>query len=400
VRRRLRVRILTHYFPPEVGAPQTRLEALARGLAQRGLDVSVHTGFPHYPHGRIQPPYRNRPLVRELLESGVRVRRSAVLPAPNRGFAARLGDHLAFAGSALATAGREPVDVVIAETPPLFLAAAAVGYARAKRAALVLHVADLWPESAVQLGALRNSRAIAAADALAGFAYRHAAAVVVPTAGMVAAVEPRAADVRRIPPAVDLDRFAGVPALAAPSAPLRVLYAGTIGLAHGLGTLVEAARRAGPERLELTIAGGGAESAQVREAGRDLEHVRFVGVVPAGAIPELYAGADAGIVLLRDRALFESALPTKLLEVMAAGRPAVLAARGEAAGVVERSGAGIVVAPERPDALVDAWTQLLANPVEAVAMGARGRAAAGDFGRGAMLDRWIELLDRVQRARL
>ena len=182
-----RVRILTHYFPPEVGAPQARLAALAGGLAARGMDVTVHTGFPHYPDGRIAPPYRNRPLARETAAGGVRIRRSAVWPAANRGFAGRLADHLAFAGSALATAGSGgPADVVVAESPPLFLAAAAVGYARAKRAALVLHIADLWPESAVELGALRDRRAIAVAAALARFAYRHAALVVVPTEGMAA----------------------------------------------------------------------------------------------------------------------------------------------------------------------------------------------------------------------
>ena len=118
----MRVTLLTHYYPPEVGAPQARLSALARGLSRRGVEVTVHTGFPHYPDGVIQPPYRNRPWLTED-ENGVRVVRSAVYPAPNRGFGRRIANHVSFAFSALATApAAGPADAVIVETPPLLLA--------------------------------------------------------------------------------------------------------------------------------------------------------------------------------------------------------------------------------------------------------------------------------------
>ena len=92
----MRVCFLTHYFPPEVGAPQTRIELLARTLAADGAEVTVHTGFPHYPDGGVKAPYRNRPWLTERRD-GVTIVRSAVYPAANRGFAPRLLDHLAFA---------------------------------------------------------------------------------------------------------------------------------------------------------------------------------------------------------------------------------------------------------------------------------------------------------------
>ena len=120
----------------------------------------MHTGFPNYPDGAVKPPYRNRPWHEER-ESCVRVVRTLVYPAANRGFARRLANHLSLAVSAVATARRAgPADVVIAETPPLFTAAAGVVYARLLHAPLVLHVSDRWPASAVQLGALRTSLAI------------------------------------------------------------------------------------------------------------------------------------------------------------------------------------------------------------------------------------------------
>jgi hypothetical protein len=98
----MRVTFLTHYYPPEVGAPQTRLSWLARGLAEGGLAVTIHTCFPHYPDGKIKAPYRNRPLVVES-DGPVRVVRSAVYASPNRGFARRLANHASFSLSALAT---------------------------------------------------------------------------------------------------------------------------------------------------------------------------------------------------------------------------------------------------------------------------------------------------------
>lgn len=394
----MRLVILTHYFAPEAGAPQVRLAELARGLAAAGVEVTVHTCPPHYPDGAVRPGYRNgvRPRVEE--RDGMRVVRSLVLPAANRGVARRLADHASFAASALATgrvAGR--ADVVLAETPPLFLAAAAPRYARARGARLALHVSDLWPDSVVELGAVTSPRAIAAARRLERHAYRGAEAIVAPTAGIVRRLEARseaAGKVRRIPPAVDVARFEAPPL--SRQGPLRVLYAGTVGMAQGLETLVAAARRAGPDAVSLTIAGDGAELDAVRAAAAGAPNVRVLGAVPADRVPELYANSDVAAVLLRDRALFEGALPTKLFEAMAAGRPLVVAARGEAADLVSDSGAGVAVPPEDEDALAAALLRLKATDETALRdMGARGVACAADFTREAMVDRWRRLLDDV-----
>jgi len=413
----MRLRILTHYYPPEVGAPQTRLAALAQGLARFGIEVTVHTGFPHYPDGEIKPPYRNRPLRVEQLD-GVRVMRSWVYPAPNRGFARRLANHASMATAALAAAPvGGPADVLLVETPPLLLAGAAVAYARAKRARLVLNVADLWPDSAVEMGTLSSPRAIAVAQRLERGAYREAAAIACPTEGIFTTLRGRpesAAKAALMRPAVDLARFE--PAIGGKKStmangnpngrlPLRVLYAGTVGLAHGLGTLLDAAEEVESRdgamqaddsaRLAVTIAGDGADASALR--ARLQTHgpvgVEMLGAVPAERIPALYADADVAVVMLRDLPIFEGALPTKMLEAMAAGRPVVLAARGEAARLVEAEGCGVVVPPENPRALAEALEALAADPARRQALGAAGRRSAErDFGREAWLRRWQDLL--------
>jgi hypothetical protein len=391
-----RILILTHYFAPEVGAPQTRLLALAQQLQAAGEQVTVHAPPPHYPTGVVRSPYRNRPLTIARLPDGVRLIRSAVYATPNRGTVGRLANHLSFAASALATAPLSgPQSVIVAETPPLFLAAAAVAYACVKRAALVLHVADRWPASAVALGALRGRRAIAAAERLERWCYRHAAAIVVPTAGMRAALEalPEAAGkVRVIAPAVDLDRFACSPPAA--RGPLRALYVGTIGLAHGLETLADAAERAGPGACDVSVVGEGAAAAALR--GRASGHFHVLPSVAASAVPGLYADADAGIVILRDLPIFDEALPSKLLEVLAAGRPAVLSCRGEAAALIADNDAGLAVAPGDPDALAAALVALAGDPQGVRRMGANARALAERrFARPAMVAAWQGVIENV-----
>jgi glycosyltransferase involved in cell wall biosynthesis len=293
---------------------------------------------------------------------------------------------------------------VVVETPPLFLAAAGAVYARMKNAALVVNVSDRWPESAIELGALRHRRAIEAAEALERWIYRRADAITVPTQGLAEAIdkEPEAAGrVFRLWPAVDAERFAQIPPANGQTGPLRVLYAGTIGLAHRISTLIDAASRAGPDVVQVTVAGDGAE-ADVLDGPLPV-NVRPLGLVPPEAVPGLYAEADAGVVLLRDRPVLAGALPTKLFECLAAGRPAVLSARGEAAQLVERYGAGIAVPPEDPGALADAFRTLHADRQLQARLGAAGREAATTrFDRALSVTAWDALLERVvaQRARL
>jgi glycosyltransferase involved in cell wall biosynthesis len=402
----LRICFLTHYFPPEVGAPQTRIDLLARTLAARGDTVTIHTGFPHYPAGAIPAPYRNRPWMRERRD-GLSIVRSAVYPAANAGFGRRLADHAAFALSALATARLSgPADVVVGETPPLFTVAAGAVYAAAKRAAYVVNVADRWPASAVELGALRSRPAIAAATALERLTYRSADLIVAPTRGIVTAlagVPEAGAKARRVWPVVDIERFDPRPAEPAGDGdgPLQLLYAGTVGLAQGLDVLVRASKLAGPGVVQTTIAGSGADAGRLRALVREegVENVRLLGAVDAAHVPGLYASCDAAAVLLRDLPIFSGALPTKLLEAMAAGRPLLLAARGESAELARGARAGLVLEPGSPQALAEGIRRLHADRALRIGLGEEGRRyAERHFGVDRAADAWTAELSAAVSA--
>jgi glycosyltransferase involved in cell wall biosynthesis len=328
-----------------------------------------------------------------------------VYPAANRGFVPRLLDHTAFSLSALATARLSgPLDVVVAETPPLFTAAAGALYAQSKRAALVIHVADRWPASAVEMGALRNPQAIAAAEALERWVYRRADRILSPTEGIastLAGLPEAQGKSSRVWPVVDIDRFDPEPPAEPDGAPLRLLFAGTVGLAHGLDVLVDASHAAGPAVVHTRIAGDGADAERIRELirQRSIGNVEMLGVVGADRIPELYREADASAVLLRDLPIFAGALPTKMLEALAAGRPVLLSARGEAARFIEAAQAGLVVAPGDAGALAQAIRRLHAEPQLRHSLGASGRRyAESHFGTGRASEAWETELKAALRA--
>jgi colanic acid biosynthesis glycosyl transferase WcaI len=374
----VRLLFVTHYFHPEVGAAQTRILELAQELSAHGHDVTVLTGFPNYPDGVVPAAYRGRRFQVERM-GDLRVMRTAVYPAPNRGVARRLLNHTSFALSALAFSRRTgPADAVIVETPPLFTAAAGVLVARLKRAPLLLNVADLWPDAVIQFGALPNRPVMAAARAIERFAYRNANVIAVPTPGLQRLLRERgrpAEQIVLVPHGVDPARFPR--GADAQPVPRRVVYCGTIGMGHAVGTLIEAARmleEAG-DRHELLIVGDGAERAELeaRVGQWGLNGVTFAGRLPRDELPELLATAEVTVATQRNLPLLADALSTKVLEYMAAARPVVAAASGWTAEVVEDADAGTSCPPERPEALAEAIAGLTANPGRARAMGLNGR---------------------------
>ncbi|MGI9185283.1 MAG: glycosyltransferase family 4 protein [Solirubrobacteraceae bacterium] len=379
----MRFLFVSHYFYPEVGAPQTRILETAQRLTAAGHEVSVLTGFPNYPDGVIPKEYRRRALQRERLGE-IRLIRSAVYPSANSGFARRLLNHASFALSCLLAApmAQRP-DVIVAETPPLFTAVSGVLIARGWRAPLILNVADLWPESAVQLGMLSDPRAIRAATILETFAYRHAAAITVPTAGMRTTLVGRGEPgdkVVHLPNAVDIGRFGvgtGSECPANGDQRPRVIYCGTVGLAQGVGTIVQAAhelRTMGAE-IDFLIVGDGAEREGLAQLARErgLSNVRFAGRVPREDVPSLIGSSDVAVLSLRDVPLFEDALPTKLLEYMAAGLPVVASAAGDVSRLLSRADAGVACAPADARALATGIRRVTEDPARAREMGANGR---------------------------
>jgi colanic acid biosynthesis glycosyl transferase WcaI len=377
---------ITPYYPPEKGAAQVRISETAKFLVKRGYEVTILTTVPNYPSGIVPPEYCG-PVVQCEVRDGVRVVRVWSYVSPNKGFLRRILAQLSF-GCLAPLLGRRDVgrpDVVIVESPPLFDAIAGRMLAWLKHCPFIFTVSDLWPESAVQLGMLRNHMLIWLAEWLEWSTYQRAGVVWALTEGIRDALIQRGLSPEQVflvTNGVDTTKFRPLPKPQARAElgwddRFTVLYAGTHGLAHGLTTVLDAAEqiRDCPGIRIILVGDGAAKGELIRDAQRrNLENVIFLDPQPHDRMPLLLAAADVCLVPLRKLPLFEGALPSKMYEVMASARPILLGMDGEARRLVEtEAGAAVYFEPENATALVSAILYLYEHPAVAELLGWRGR---------------------------
>jgi colanic acid biosynthesis glycosyl transferase WcaI len=387
----MRILYLSQYFPPEVGATQTRAYEMARGLVQAGHNVTMVVEMPNHPSGVIPPAYKGKRYERTNLD-GIDVIRVWVKASPVKTFRTRLAFYLSYMVSATLAGfflARGRYDLIYATSPPLFVGAAALALSALRRTPLVFEVRDLWPESAVILGELKNPRAIALAERLERACYRRARRIVVVTQGIQRRLFERGLPADKltfIPNGANTDLFQ--PQTEAGAA-LReelglgdafvVLYAGIIGLAQGFETVLEAARSlqgAGDLDVRFVLVGEGPVKEEMMALAQDygLINTLFHSEISRERVPAFLSAADVALVPLRKLDLFKGALPSKMFDAWAAGCPTLVSIEGEAQQVLEEAGAGRFVEPENPQALVRAIRVLATDRAACREMGIRGRA--------------------------
>lgn len=402
----MRVLVVTHYFPPEIGAPQARLSELARLWAEAGDDVTVLTGMPNHPTGIVPPDYRGRMRAEEHVD-GYRVVRTWLYATPNEGIVKKTLGHLSFMVTSvlLGTRRSGPADVVVVSSPTFFSILAAWVLARLKRAHFVVEVRDLWPAIFVELGVLRNRLVIRLLEAIELAAYRAATSVVVVSDGFRDDLVRRGipsekvvtirngVDLERFTPSVSFDPEDRV-LLGARKGEALVLYLGAHGISHGLPAVADAAAKLQDEPIHFAFVGEGAAKQELEHRARELglRHVTMLPGVPRDRVPALLAAADICLVPLRDVNLFSSFIPSKIFEYLGAGKAVIGAVRGEPAQILEDAGA-VVVGPENETALADAIRVLADDPERRARMGIRGRRYVEEhFDRRALAARYRDVL--------
>jgi colanic acid biosynthesis glycosyl transferase WcaI len=375
-----------------MGAPSARVSELARHWVTAGHDVTVLTGFPNHPDGVVRPEYRERfwrGFCRENFH-GVKVHRTFLLPFPNRKPYERILNYTSFCMSA-AMAGSfvERPDVVIATSPQLLVGLSGWWAARVKKAPFVLEVRDLWPESLVGTGVGNEASLIyRSIGTVASFLYRRADSIVVVTPSFrdhlvqewsvppekISIVQNGVETALFTPQSSGLD----IRAQLGMEGKFVVSYIGTLGLAHGLDTLIDAAERlqsVAPQVLFLLVGEGADRERIVTLAqAKQLKNLVFVPQQPREKIPAYISASDACLVMLRGKEVFETVIPTKMLEFMSCARPVILAVRGQAKRVLGTAGGGICVEPDSPEALCSAILRLKEHPALCEELGRAGRS--------------------------
>ncbi len=450
----MKILYVSQYFPPEMGAPSARAAELARHWAEAGHEVSVLTGFPNHPTGLVPEEWRPRlhrlvyheqicqerrqtsdlrPQTLDLRRqaSGPRsevrspksdgrvdVFRTWLWPLPNRKARERMRNYTSFCISAAVRGLTLPrPDVIIATSPQLLVALAGWWLSFARRGArqipFVFEVRDLWPESLAAVGiGNEDSLLHRALGAVAGFLYDRADRIVVVSPAfrehLIKRWQVPAEKIAVVENGVETDLFA--PLSQAANDELRrqlgvagkflVCYVGTMGMAHGLETLLDAASQLQQQNpdVRFLLIGEGAEKERIQALAqsRGLASIAFLDQQPREKIPAFISASDACVVLLKKTDVFKTVIPTKMLEFMSSARPVILAVEGQAQQIVEEAGAGIVIEPENARALAAAIVQLAADHELGRALGRKGREYIVRYlSRGQTAEKYIEVLRNV-----
>ena len=365
----MRIGYISHWFDPEGGAAGHPGIA-ARALMRRGHDLTVLTGFPHYPRGEVFEGYRIRPHARERID-GMDVHRTPIYPSHDVRALARAANYLSYSAAGAMAAPRclSDVDVALVYSTPATAAVPALSLKAIRHVPFAVWIQDLWPQSVTSSGFLDDSSGGRVERTLHRFCdtvYQQASLIGVTSPGMADLVLSRGVPerkVRLVPNWADETAFQPAPASPALRAELGItrrftlMYAGNLGEMQGLGTLMEtAALLRDRTDVGIAIVGGGVleTSLKQRATALGLDNVQFIPSQPFHRMSEVLALADVLLVSLKDVPLLRSTTPSKLQANLAVGKPILGAVAGDAADIITSSGAGRVTVPGDAEAMAAA----------------------------------------------
>lgn len=382
----MRILFLTQWFEPE---PTFKGMAFARQLVRQGHKVEVLTGFPNYPEGRLYPGYRLKWRQRETID-GIAIIRVPLYPNHDNSPIRRVLNYVSFAVAAtlLGPLLVKQADVVYVYHPPGTVALPAMALKLMRKMPFVLDINDLWPDSLPASGLLTNRLILRCVDLWCRLTYKAASGIVIGSPGVKEILRERGVPegkVSLIHNWVDEDQVTLVDHVELATCEPRmagrfnVVFAGNMGKAQALDAVLDAASliAGGLPAVQFVFIGGGIDVDRLKRKADEmcLANVLFMPRRPMSEIGPVLSAADVLMVHLRDDPLFEVTLPSKTQAYLAAGRPILMAVRGDAARLVETAGGGIACLPEDAESIATAVERFAAmSAEERNDMGRRGAA--------------------------
>ena len=364
----MHILFLTDNFPPEVNAPASRSFEHCREWVKQGHTVTVVTGAPNFPQGKVYDGYKNKIRQVELME-GIKVIRVWTYITANEGFVRRILDYLSFMVSATFASFfvRKPA-LVIGTSPQFFTACAACMVGLVKRIPFVFELRDIWPESVKAVGAMKDSWVLQFFEKIEMLLYRRAAIIVSVTNSFKKTLINRGVDgnkIKVVTNGVDISRFSprpkdrGLVEKYSLSDTFIAGYIGTHGMAHALETLLHAAEKLqkseeGSNIRFLFLGHGAQKNSLMGMAERmGLTNVIFIDSVSKDEVAGYWSLLDVSVIHLKKTPLFETVIPSKLFECMGMGIPILHGVAGESAAIVTKEGVGLTFEPENVEELVE-----------------------------------------------
>lgn len=367
----MKIVVLCHYFPPEIGAPSARIYEMAKHWVDLGNEVHVVTCFPNHPTGIIPDEYKGMKYKHEMMD-GINVHRNYVYATPNKGFIKKTMGHISFMLSSVFISMKKisKPDVVITSSPTFFSIFSGYWYSLRKKASFVLEIRDLWPAAMIELGVMKKGIITNILEKMELFFYRKSNVLVMVTKAFKDNVVSRGIDagkVHVITNGVNQEMFypreknISIIDKYKLQNKFVISYVGAHGISQNLSTIIEVAKNLSiDEEIQFLFIGEGAEKEKLKNLVKEysLTNVSFIDSQRKEMIPEFYCTSDLCLVPLKNIELFKTFIPSKMFEIMACGVPIVASLEGEAADILEESKAAIVVKPDNINEIQSAILKL------------------------------------------
>lgn len=403
----MKILLLNQAFvsPDEPG--HTRHFEMAQFLRARGHELVIVASDLNYQTG--QRTVARRGLFAEQIIDGVRILRAYIFPALHRSYFWRIISFFSFMFSSIWTALTvKDADIIMGTTPPIFQAVSAWVVALIRRKPFLLEVRDLWPEFGVSMGVLKNPIVIALARWLENFLYARATHILVNSPAYKEYMLGKGVPEKKItyiPYGTDVDMFnpdvdgSSIRKKLGLENKFVVLYAGALGQANDIDTILRAAQRLNDDsKIRFVLFGDGKERARLESESRrmNLSNVIFAGVCPKKEMPLVIASSDVCLAILQDIPMFRTTYPNKVFDYMSAARATVLVIDGVVRDVIESSDGGVFVQPGNDEQLADTIRDLSNAPQRVKQMGLNARAyLVKHLDRRNKLNETLELLKRL-----
>lgn len=406
----MKILFLTHYYLPEGNAPASRVSALAKRWVEQGHDVTVVTSAPNVPNGVVYEGYKNRWTYEEVMD-GVKVIRIWTYIAPNKGTIKRILNYVSYMFSAfIHCLFMKKPDVMIATSPQFFCGWAGVLLHWFRRFAFVLEIRDIWPESMSAVNAGLPGPLLKVIGIMEKIMYRSARHIVTVGDGYVGKLMERGVPENKISVVmngVDQSLFYPRPVnhelLAQYGVDGKFIcsYVGTIGMACGLQTVLEAAeilKKQNNDHVRFILVGDGAVKAELEAEAKqkNLDNVIFTGRRPKNEIPDWIASSNINLVHLKKSDLFTTVMPSKIFESAGCGRPVLMGVDGFAKKLVMDAGMGIDIEPENPESMVKGLLTVVSDPELESRLGKNGlNNIVPKYNRDSQAEKYLTLLHNI-----
>ena len=367
----MRIIIVSQYYYPEIGAASNRWTDYSRLLSSMGHEVIVICGIPNYPYGRIYKEFNKQKYRNDNF--GVTIINTWLYICKKKNFLNRILSYTTFMLSAIWVGMKlNKPDVYIVSSPPLFVGLSGVILSKIKKSPLLFDIRDLWPESAISLGEIRMNINKKIGFFIQRIIYKHSNAFIV----AVPSFKTHLKNNKNSKDKIILPLLNGVSkkiiyknkSFKSKNDKIRMIYAGTIGLAQDLDIIINASNYLN-KNIYIKIIGDGVKRDSIAKLANGNERIQILNSMKKDELIEEYIKADIGIVTLKDIEIFKDALPSKTFEYMAFGLAVLCIADGYLEKIINKYECGICSKPGDVEMLsqkinsinIDGWIEMGKN---------------------------------------